>query len=46
MMALLIEGRSPLLIKVKEKMFLIEFKMCVIAGNGSRMAVTHQIFSV
>ena len=27
-------------------MHLIEFKMCVIAGNGSRVVVTHQIFKL
>ena len=27
-------------------MHLIEFKMCVIAGSGSRVVVTHQIFNV
>ena len=25
-------------------MHLIEFKICVIAGNGSRVVVTHQIY--
>ena len=25
-------------------MHLIEFEMCVVAGNGSRVVVTHQIF--
>ena len=25
-------------------MHLIEFKICIIAGNGSRVVVTHQIF--
>ena len=27
-------------------MYLIEFKICVIAGNGSRVVVTHQIFII
>ena len=30
--------------KSKEKMHCIEFKMCLIAGNGVRIVVTHQIF--
>ena len=25
-------------------MHLIEFKICVVVGNGSRVVVTHQIF--
>ena len=44
MMPLLIEKRSPPLIKVKKKkMCLTEFKMRVVVGNGSRLVVTHQI---
>ena len=27
-------------------MYLIEFKICVIAGNGNRVVVSHQIFFV
>ena len=41
-LALLIEKRSPSLIKVKKVCF-IEFKICVVAGNGSRVVITHQI---
>ena len=43
MMVLLTEKRSPPLIKAK-KIYLIEFKMYVIAGNGSHVVVSHQIF--
>ena len=28
----------------ERKMHLIEFKICVVAGNGSHVVVTHQIF--
>ena len=31
--------------KVKKNAPHIEFKICVIAGNGSRVVVTHQIFN-
>ena len=43
MMTILIGKRSPPLIKVK-KISLIEFKICVTAGNRSWEIVTHQIF--
>ena len=43
----LIEKRNPPLMKVHlRKMHLIEFKICVIAGNGSRVVFTHQIFRI
>ena len=45
MIAFLTEKRSPPLMKVHlRKMHHIEFKICVIAGNGSRVVVTTQIF--
>ena len=40
-MALLAEKKSPPLIKVKKN---TPFKLCVVAGNRSRMVVTDQIY--
>ena len=45
MMMLLIEKRGPLLIKVKKNVP-IQFEICVITGNGSRVVVSHQIFFI
>ena len=44
-MALLIEKRSPPLIKVR-KMYFKELKISVIVGNESRVVVSHQIFFI
>ena len=44
MIALLIEKRSPPLMKVKKNAPHRIFKVCVLVGNGSRVVVTHQIF--
>ena len=40
----MVEKRSAVLIKVKKKKCIIEFKICVVMDNGSCVVATHPPF--